>query len=118
MNKINYLTVGVLRDSYLGDCTNRGISSQFNTLALACPDGPSSFDADEILPLNFCMMDFRDLGFTHHVRIVPATVNERGEVVKRPGWWMFGGNVARSDDSRFFEFAGVRYPLDIHDRRE
>ena len=116
--KINCLTVKVLRDSITGDCTNHGVSSRFNELLIACPDGPQSFDADELLPLNFCMMDFRSLGFADHVRIVPATVNERGEVVQRPGWWMFGGNVARASDSRFFELSGVRYPLDIHDRRE
>ena len=118
MMKIPCLTVSVLRDSRLGDCTNNGISSRFDSLLIACPDGPQSFDADELLPLNFCVMERRNLGFTEHVRIVPAAVNERGEVVKRPGWWMFGGNVARSGDSRFFDLSGIRYPLDIHDRRE
>lgn len=118
MNKINYLTVDVLRSERLGDCTNGGISSHFRTLAVACPDGSQSFDADKVLPLNFCVMEFRNLGFIDHMRIVPATVNERGQIEKRPGWWMFGGNVARTSDSRFFELSGVRYPLDIHDRRE
>lgn len=115
--KINCLSVEVLRDRF-GDCTNGGISSRFNELLVACPDGPQSFDADKLLPLNFCVMEFRHLGFTDHVRIVPATVNERGEIVKRPGWWMFGGNVARTSDSRFFELSGVHYALDIHDRQE
>ena len=116
--KINCLSVSVLRDGWPGDCTNGGISSRFRELLVACPDGPQSFDADELIPLNFCAMERRNLGFTEHVRIVPATVNERGEVVKRPGWWMFGGNVARTSDSRFFDLSGTRYPLDIHDRRE
>jgi hypothetical protein len=117
MNKINYLDVDVYRFP-MGDCSNGGISSRFGELAVACPYGPHSFDADEVLPLNFCVIERRELGFTDHVRIVPATVDERGVIVKRPGWWMFGGNVARTSDSRFYELSGVHYALDIHDRQE
>ena len=116
--KINCLSVSVLRSARYGDCTYGGISSRFDELLIACPDGPRTFDADEIMPLNFCMVERRDLGFTKIVNVVPATVNERGEIVKRPGWWMCGGNVARTSDSRFYELSGVNYPLDIHDRRE
>lgn len=110
--KINCLPVSVYREKRLGDCTNGGVSSVFDELLVACPDGPRSFDAETVLPLNFCMVQGRDLGFTEHVRIVPAMVDPRG------GWWSFGGNVARTSDSRFFELTGIHYPLDIHDRRE
>ena len=117
MNKINYLNVSVYRFP-LGDCTNRGVSSMFDQLAIACPDGPHSFDADVSIPVNFCAIEKRDLGFTKMVDVVPATVDDEGRIVKRPGWWMFGGNIARTSDSRFFETSGVNYALDIHDRRE
>lgn len=117
MNKIHTLSVDVLR-SPLGDCTNGGVSSRWRSLAVYCPDGPSSFDADRETPLNFCMVEKRYLLGTVHARIVPAMVNEHGNVVPRPRWWMKGGNVGNTSDSRFHELSGVYYPLDIHDRCE
>lgn len=115
--KINYLNVDVYRHPEF-DCTNNGISSRFTTLALACPDGPWSFDADKETPLNFCMIERRNLGFASHVAIYPAAVGNDGKIVKRPGWWMFGGNIAHASDSRFSDMSGHYYPLCIHDRRE
>ena len=116
--KIRYLDVDVYR-RHSGDCTNGGVSSYFNQLLVACPNGPWTFDSDREIPLNFCMVEKRNFhdGLSN-VRIVPATINESGEVVKRPGWWMYGGNIAEASDSRFSEMAGHYYPLKIHDRRE
>lgn len=115
MNKIRCLAINVYRSAALGDCTNRGISSRFDTLLLACPDGPITFDADAETPLNFCMLE-RRLGYTD---IVPAAVNERGEIVPRgPYWWSCGGNIASTSDSRLSALAGHYYPIKIHDRRE
>lgn len=118
--KVNCLSLNVYRAARRGDCTNGGISSQFNELLIACPTGPRSFDADKELPLNFCMVQRRRTWGDHeHVRIIPAAVNERGEIVPRGSfWWMFGGNIASTSDSRFHELTGIDYALDIHDRRE
>ena len=114
--KIHALAVEVYRNYELGDCTNRGISSYFNTLLLAVPDGNIIFDSDQIIPLNFCMIERKYYNDKEYARIVPATINECGKIVKRPGWWMFGGNIARTSDFRFYE--QTLYALDIHDRRE
>lgn len=97
-----------------GDCTNNGISNRFSDLLVACPGGPHSFDPSVEVPLNFCMISWR-MGRAY---IVPACVTETGRVVARPGWFMYGGNLAESSDSRFHELSGVNYPLHIHDRKE
>lgn len=115
---INYLEIDVYRTARRGDCTNRGISSRFDTLLVACPDGPWSFDPEVSIPLNFCAVEIRRTwGGNTYTDIVPATV-EDGQVVKRPGWWMYGGNIASCTDSRFHELTGIDYPIQIHDRRE
>ena len=117
--KIRCLNVNVYRSSRLGDCTNGGVSKYFDQLLVACPTGNVAFDSDREIPLNFCMIERRRLfGDEESVRIVPATINEDGNVVKRPGWWMYGGNLAETSDSRFSEMAGHYYPLKIHDRQE
>lgn len=96
----------------LGDCSNHGISSRFDELLLFCQDGPRVFDATVELPLNFCTVS-RYRGIAH---IVPAAVTESMEIVERPGWHMFGGNLADSSDSRFRALSD--YPLRIYDRKE
>ena len=111
--KINCLSVGVYR-SRLGDCTNGGISSRFDELLVFCHDGPRSFFSEHELPLNFCTVE-RCYGVAH---IVPAMVTEDGQIVPRPGWWMFGGNIADTSDSRWRELTYLGYPLHIHDRKE
>lgn len=115
--KINCLPIDVYRFR-LGDCTNSGISSMFPELLVYCPDGNISFDSDYSIPVNFCMVEKRSLFGGIHMTIVPATVNESGQIVKRPGWWMYGGNIADASDSRFTALKGHYYPLKIHDRRE
>ena len=115
--KIRALSVEVYRFP-LWDCTNGGISSRFRELLIACPDGNEEIDTDVMIPLNFCAVVRRDLGFTEVCTVYPATVNEDGEIVKRPGWWMYGGNIADTSDSRWRALSGGYYPLHIHDRRE
>ena len=107
----------------LGDCTNNGVSSRFRTLAIACPDGNNVFDSDIAIPVNFCMIERRRIKNIYgreeyeYMDIVPATVNELGQIVKRPGWWMYGGNIAETSDSRF-RVMTAGYPVRIHDRQE
>ena len=115
---IRCLTLYVYRSNVLGDCTNKGVSNRFNRLLVACPFGPDSFDADKGIPLNFCMVERKRVVGMETMHIVPATVDANGEVVKRPGWWMNGGNIAGGADSRFTQLTGHHYPLKIHDRRE
>lgn len=116
--KIKALPVDVYRHGKW-DATNGGISSRFTELLLACPDGHVTIDTDDGIPENFCMVDRRRLfGAEEHLRIVPATVDENGAVIARPGWWMYGGNVAQTSDSRFHTLTGISYALDIHDRQE
>lgn len=102
----------------MGDCTNGGISGRFPTLELACEFGNHSFDADVAIPINFCAVEHRSLSGEDCFDIVPATVDENGKIVKRPGWWMAGGNIGYTCDSRFSELTGIHYPLKIHDRKE
>jgi len=111
--KINCLSIDVYRFRH-GDCTNGGISSRFGELLVFCHDGPRSFFSEHELPLNFCTVE-RIYGISH---IVPAMVTEDGQIVPRPGWWMFGGNIADTSDSRWRELTGLGYPLHIHDRKE
>lgn len=112
--KINCLPVNVYRNSRHGDCTNNGISKQFDTLLLYCPDGHITFDSDKETPLNFCAL--RERAGTVH--IVPAMITESGKVAARPFWYMNGGNIANTSDSRLHDMCGHYYPLNIHDRRE
>ena len=112
--KVNCLPVYVYKNNVLGDCTNNGISSRFNTLLVYCPEGHRTFDSDKEIPLNFCVLRER-AGYIH---IVPAMITETGKVAARPGWWMNGGNIAATSDSRLSEMTGHNYPLNIHDRRE
>ena len=110
---ISCLKVDVYRCP-VGDCTNDGISSFFSELLVYCPFGPLSFDPAVESPLNFCAV------FSHYgvAYVCPAVAAEDGTVLPRPGWWMYGGNIAETSDSRFREMTGVFYPLRIHDRRE
>lgn len=114
---INCLEVEIFKD-HGGDCSNGGISSRFHSILVPCPFGPVSFDSEKELPLNFCTFETRDVfeGILY-TDIVPATVNEYGGIWPRPGWWMFGGTIAYTSDSRFSSMAGL-YPLKIRDRQE
>ena len=114
--KVRCIRVDIFKDR-TGDCSNRGISSRFSSVLLPCEVGPLSFDGEEETPLNFCMICSRFLFGEIYLDVVPAMINERGQIVPRPGWWMFGGTIAHSSDSRFSDMAG-RYPLKIRDRRE
>lgn len=91
--------------SDLGDCTNGGISSTGRSLDLLVKDG---FNATNLLRLvepeerQVCGKIYRD--------VVPVIYPGR--------WWMSGGNLLYTSDSRFEENTGSEYPLVIHDRYE
>ena len=111
--RISALSVPVYRFP-IGDASNNGISARFTELLVYCPNGARSFFSEHELPLNFCMVT-RGPGLLY---IVPAMVSEEGKVIPRPGWWMYGGNIADTSDSRWHELTTVQYPLRIYDRRE
>lgn len=120
MNIIHCLPVEVYRSAYLGDCTYYGISSRFQELLVVCPDGYITFDADKETPINLCVVGCTRWQGETYYHLVPAAVNESGQIVKRAGrWYMMGGNYAATPDSRFSSllphFHGA---IAIHDRWE
>ena len=119
MKKIRCISVSVYRDGN-GDCSNGGVSSRFRRLLVACPDGPDIFDADKAIPLNFCRVRKRHLFGRDVYDVRPAALDEDGNVVDRGGkWFMFGGNIAFTSDSRFKALCdGLYAGIQIHDRVE
>lgn len=111
--KINCLRVTVYRNPY-GDCSNNGISNRFQELLVYCPNGPHHFFSEHELPLNFCMVDYA----YNVAHLVPAMITEDGMLCPRPGWHMYGGNIADTSDSRWHEITGTPHPIKIHDRKE
>ena len=118
--KIKVLPVTVYRNPKY-DCTNDGISSRYDELLVACPEGFKEVDSDN-LPDNFAMLVSRHVfGDTTIPTIYPASVNDEGKVVRRDGkWWMMGGNYGATCDSRFTDMLdGYFYgAVAIHDRYE
>ena len=118
--KIRALPIDVYRSSRIGDCTNHGVSSKFNELLVACPDGHIVLDSDN-LPENFVMVENRRLFGGREIvpTIYPAEVNDKGEIVKRGGkWYMMGGNYGATSDSRFWRIVEGNGAVAIHDRVE
>ena len=100
------LPIDVYRTTGLGDCTNGGISSHYDTLLLLCDDGHREVDLDNP-PENLVKIVERQLWGETHLHIEPYAQPEHIG-------WMYGGNIAYTSDSRFKS----RYPLRIHDRQE
>lgn len=98
------------RDS---DCTNGGLSSRVDRLCLVNVDGP--FDPSPEAPAALLRH-----GPLKSLNIVPCD----GEAQALPGWFMFGGNLAATSDSRFGEavraMTGGQHvgAVNIHDRLE
>lgn len=105
------LPIEVYKTNRLGDCTNGGISSKYDTLLLVCDDGYVKIDEDN-LPENLVKVVTRTFGFGTFRHIEPYAKVKEGNV-----GWMSGGNIAYSCDGRFSRIAG-EYPLVIHDRQE
>lgn len=113
---IHCLPVSVYRYAPFGDCTNNGISNRFDDLLVYCPDGNIHFDSEIEQPLNFCVVGCTRWRGAVHYHLKPAFVDEDGNITERPGWWMYGGNIADTSDGRFRAIS--EYPLHIHDRQE
>lgn len=112
------LLVSVYRSS-LSDCTNGGISSKATNLCVVNMEGP--FEPDDRYPAAILTRN----GASGPC-IKPAVKNEDDEWIAAPGWWMNGGNIAATSDSRFGEairrmFNGcenMHGGIYIHDRKE
>lgn len=91
-----------------GDCTNGGISSEYDTLLLIHEEGFIEINQHDI-PKNLVKVVTRQLvdgEYKHIEPYHPATGIG----------WMAGGNYASTSDARFSKIS--KYPLAIHDRQE
>lgn len=96
----------VLRDG-LGDCTNRGISSERKELYIMTEE-KYPFEPED---LRQCVgIEHRDCCGEAYVDAKPLHFPRR--------WYMAGGNFLYTSDSRYKEITGIRYPVSIHDRYE
>lgn len=109
--KVKGLTVWVYR-SGLGDCSMNGISSRYDTLILIGEGVEGPVDVDlENPPENVVKLVKRKIfGREEYLHVEPLDGSSNGG----GKWYMSGGNLAYSCDSRFPN----RYPLSIHDRYE
>lgn len=100
------LTAEVYRNP-LGDCTNDGISSyQRELYVLAAQKGP--FEPEDIRQCVY--IERREVMGKEYVDCKPAYCRKR--------WYMAGGNILYTSDSRFKQITGISYPIAIHDRYE
>ena len=74
-----------------GDCSNGGISSRFNEVLIAVPDGYIEVDGTEE---NLCEVGYISFGGRTHYFIRPVAEPEGLG-------WMAGGTVVYTPDSRF-----------------
>ena len=81
----------------LGNCSNNGISANFDKCCIVNADGP--FNPDDKTPAVLIVK-----GATPgHVIVQPAVEWKAGDWIPAPGWLMFGGDFVYSSDSRFGE---------------
>lgn len=105
------LPISVYKTDRLGDCTNGGITSRYDTLLLICEDGFISVDEDNPPENLVKIVTRRYAGGKEYKHIEPYALTDSGCV-----GWMAGGNLAYSSDSRFRRMS--EYPLSVHDRQE
>lgn len=105
------LPVCVYRSSWIGDCTNEGISASQDRLYLVCDQGFHDVpDGDpRLIRLVQRTLPWRNYPYLH---VEPVNDPRCGDG-KHVGP-MFGGNFVYSSDSRF----PADYPIPIHDRFE
>lgn len=102
------LPIYVFRNGTIGDCTNNGVSSNFDKLLLIHEEGFVDIDENDI-PKNLVKIVTRNLHDGEYKHIEPY------EKATQVGY-MHGGNYATTSDSRFSRIS--KYPLAIHDRQE
>lgn len=113
------LNVIVYRSNALGDCTNGGISSKYDTLTVVNVEGPFEPSRDRPAVM---LVQGPGAQWNANPIIVPAIWTGDGWR-EAPGPFMAGGNFADTSDSRFADaiqaLGGTRgMAPKIHDRQE
>lgn len=102
------LPINVYRSKEIGDCTNGGISSRYDTLLLVHERGFVPID-EQNPPENLVEL-VKVESFNGEYMFIRPVAEPSGI------GWMAGGNFAYLTDSRFRDVS--KYPLSIHDRQE
>lgn len=111
------LTLSVYRAADMPDCTNHGVSSRYDRIAVVNIRGPFEPTENET-PM------FLESHHSGCLRLVPAYLVGGTMWAHVPGRFMFGGNYAATSDSRFSHKCAqlLGYPfygaVAIHDRVE
>ena len=93
----------------LGDCSNDGLSSRYNSVLVVTEDEIAKLSEEELQRAVRLEQRTRDYWCLRPVLPVP-----RGHV-----GYMSGGSFVYSCDSRWREVSGgIPYPLSLHDRTE
>ncbi len=82
------LLINVYRNQTMGDCTNKGVSSEFDTFCVSNVEGPFE-------PSDECPELLLREGPYKTVRLIPAYLYNSHI------HYMFGGNYGATSDSRF-----------------
>lgn len=92
------------RDGSVSDCTNGGLSGEYNEIFVLHPEGP--FEENGKLPV----FDYTPKG-VRGAKLIPVYPGSNSK------FFMFGGNIAFSSDSRFSELS-MGDAVKIFDRLE
>jgi len=101
------LICSILQSKDIGNCSNHGISEQFDCVTLTGYGGP--FDPAEDRP-EVQIKSKNVMGHEYHYA-VPVNGKKDGHA-----GWMMGGCFIYTSDSRFR--ATFTYPVPLHDRQE
>lgn len=107
-HKVQALRVNVYRSNC--DCTNNGVSKQFDTLLVIGVEGPEEVDVNNPPPnaVWLCVKECNDGSLFYYV--APFDSADCG----KDTWYCNGGNFCATSDSRWT----IRYALPIFDRNE
>lgn len=112
------LRVWVYRNP-LGECTNGGVTSRFDSFVLTGPGITGPSEPDEQSPeLRYCVEKVGGINGSI-LRVCARVVDDQGEPISMGA--MMGGNFVYTTDSRMPKVPGqdqVRAPIPVHDRFE
>jgi hypothetical protein len=104
------MIVNIYRAKGLPDCSNNGLSKQYDTVVLVGEGVPEIFEVKEGVPGVLLKEKTRcGEGYRHYLHAVPIEKQDPNKT-----GYMFGGCFIYSSDSRF----PSRYPIPLHDRQE
>lgn len=103
---MRYITVEIYKCNGSASPLN-SISSRFDRVALACPNGP--LEESDIAGIPLIKLVRRQVAGRAYVHAEPEGNTRHA---------MYGGCILDASDSRFHETTGVMYPIKLHDRFE